>query len=98
MQKENVMDAPPTGGAYEVIVWECDYAPDAVEYLNPDDIEGSIAPCYVKHRRPEDNLHWAEEFAREQVEEKFAVGAAVFKNGQLIMGFGQPFPYQKKYW
>jgi len=98
-QKEMAMATQPTGGQYEVIVWDYDAAPDAVEFLNPDNVEGSIAPCYVRERRWFKSQVQALAFAEEYFGGRFtATGAAVFLEGKLIEGFGYIFPYQERYW
>jgi hypothetical protein len=80
---------------YEVVLWDYDAAPDAMEYLEPYDPE-NIRPYYVWKRLRFSRLDQAKSVAYWQVKEfPFAIGAAVFHNGQFVFGAGLTFDYPK---
>ena len=86
---------------FEVVVWDYDAAPDAAEYFSQNYTEEqekeSILPYYCARRLKCSDLGEAKEYAVYQCKEKHCVGAAVFKEGEKVFGFGLTFPYKKNY-
>jgi hypothetical protein len=81
---------------YVVVVWNYDAAPDALDYHNPDDNPQSIAPYFEDHRRSFSELWKATSYARCIVKQyPFAPGAGVFKDGELVEGFGLTFKFSQ---
>jgi len=100
-QKEVAMTTQPEGSpSYEVIVWDYDAAPDAVDFFSDDyteeQLEQSILPYFETKRRRFPSLTDAQVYA-DSMAEKY-IGVAVFLAEERVYAAGALiFDYQKVY-